>query len=479
MFKKKQARLRIGSVSCYEHHGSWYIYYREAGKQVRVRVGNSDAVAQCTASLINARLIAAGSTSGAAAGSAIDLMALAADLLGIKVRGGQAAEADVVGPGIDVGELRRHFLDHHEHVAHSALSTVSRYAAATQHLVDYCRSVSNSDAIAIDAAAFTAYLRRIQVSPNGHSRTIKRRLMDKGIRFILETCRAMFRFGQRFGHLPKALDNPFSELGLKQIRVRTARPHFVFTAEQAQDFLRTASLWSFAIHFTLATTGMRPGELAHMLVDDVDLTGGWIAIRNKPEMGWMIKTGRERRVPIAPELAVVLRHLIAGRSGGPVFLRPKADPDKAWLMTATAARMRIEVQRRLDAAVVDGGRELTRREERKIRATIWRDAGAIDTDAIRVSVIRTAKAAGIEATCPKSWRHTFATLLQEAGVDLLIRQEVLGHKPLAAEKSALGMTSVYTHASPLLVQREIDRALRLWPQVLGLVTTKLGKEVQG
>ena len=31
-----------------------------------------------------------------------------------------------------------------------------------------------------------------------------------------------------------------------------------------------------------------------------------------------------------------------------------------------------------------------------------------------------------EATCPKSWRHTFATLLQDSNVDPLVRQITLG-----------------------------------------------------
>ena len=43
--------------------------------------------------------------------------------------------------------------------------------------------------------------------------------------------------------------------------------------------------------------------------------------------------------------------------------------------------------------------------------------------AIRNAFVRTAIAIGlVDVTCPKSWRHTFATLLQEANVDPMIRQ---------------------------------------------------------
>ena len=51
-----------------------------------------------------------------------------------------------------------------------------------------------------------------------------------------------------------------------------------------------------------------------------------------------------------------------------------------------------------------------------------------------------------ESTCPKSWRHTFATLLQDANVDPLIRQQVMGHKPTLT--GGLGMTANYTHTRP-------------------------------
>jgi hypothetical protein len=43
------------------------------------------------------------------------------------------------------------------------------------------------------------------------------------------------------------------------------------------------------------------------------------------------------------------------------------------------------------------------------------------------------------ATCPKSWRYSFATLLQVANVDPLIRQQVMGHKP--TNPGGLGMTA--------------------------------------
>jgi integrase len=104
----------------------------------------------------------------------------------------------------------------------------------------------------------------------------------------------------------------------------------------------------------------------------------------------------------------------------------------------------------------------------RLQKSVWRDAGAIRSDRVRSSFIQTAGAAGLgEISCPKSWRHTFATLLLEVNVDPLIRQLALGHTP-AYGSGALGMTTVYSHCRPEIQRREIERALRLWPAALEL-----------
>jgi integrase len=124
------------------------------------------------------------------------------------------------------------------------------------------------------------------------------------------------------------------------------------------------------------------------------------------------------------------------------------------------------------------GHPPTRREEAQVLAKIWRDAGATDEDRVRNSFIRIAKRIDLEATCPKSWRHTFATLLQQANVEVLVRQITLGHKPASPEDSVLGMTTHYTHTTPELVRSEIERALRLRPVSLALIHAWLERHAQ-
>ncbi len=66
-------------------------------------------------------------------------------------------------------------------------------------------------------------------------------------------------------------------------------------------------------------------------------------------------------------------------------------------------------------------------------------------------------------TAPKTLRHCFATILQDANVDPLIRNEVMGHSPASTYGGAhsLGMTGVYTHSQPETTCRQLRFAFDL------------------
>ncbi len=54
---RPRARKRIGRVSLYLHHGSWYVYYRQGQRPVRRRVADTESVAEGVAARINGELI--------------------------------------------------------------------------------------------------------------------------------------------------------------------------------------------------------------------------------------------------------------------------------------------------------------------------------------------------------------------------------------------------------------------------------------
>jgi integrase len=455
--RSRSSRIRIGKVSAYLHHGAWWIYYREHGRQVRRRVALDREDAQRIAAQVNAQVMSAAPTPSSF--EPIPIQAVAA-----------------VPPGfsfepISVTELRQRFLDFHEHVLNSSLGTVQRYRAATQHLVNFVGQLPRPPLLhEVRPDAFVVYLRTLEVAANGHAHSARRRLRDKGVRFILETCRGMFNFALKRRYLPPYSGNPFSELPLDRMRIEDRKPVYVFTADAELAFFKAAPDWAFPVHFTLAKTGLRVGELVHLLIEDLDLEGGWLRVRNKAELGWRVKTGEERSVPLLPEAVAVLRAVIGRRKCGPVFLREKL-ADKATVLVGDRRELTRVCEEREQVARREG-QPLPRAEAQKIANKVWWDAGVVKGDVVRNSFARVMRAIGRpDATCPKSWRHSFATLLQDANVDPLIRQQTLGHSPTS--NNALGMTSRYTHTRPETQREQIERALRLWPESLRYALERL------
>jgi len=441
--RRRTTRKRVGRVSYYQHHGSWYLYFREGSERVRRRIGRLETEAAQFAAEVNAQL---------SAGSRSFLSFVP----------------------VTIGELRQRFLDDHEQVRHSSIATLRRYRTATLYLERFAAAKARGlKAHELRAEDFVRWLRALEVTPNGHQNSPRRRLREKGVRFILETCRSLYRFAARRRHLPPYCENPFSEIASLKIHEDEAKSVFVFDERTEQEFLEAADEWGFPIHLTLAKAGIRPGEAARLLIEDVDLDGGWLHVRGKPELGWRVKTRRERAVPMVAELVQVLRRTIGGRLAGPVFLRPRFRRVAGPFANQHREQMTAVCRERTQARERELGRSLSREETAGVAQTAWRDWGAIEADDIRRSFLRIATAIGRDSlTCPKSWRHTFATLLQDANVDPLIRQLTMGHAPSRNGKDALGMTSVYTHTRPETQKREIDRAMRLWPNSLQLALNR-------
>lgn len=282
---RRCTRFRVGRVSVYYHHAAWWLYYRENGDPIRRRVGLAREEAERLAAEINAQLTV-------------------------------YAPTMLAFTPISVMELQQQFLTHHEQVLRSSIATISRYRTAIQHLVDYAGS---HPAHQVSTMSFVTFLRNREVSPNGHAHSEKRRLRDKGVQFILETCRAMYAYAQRQRHLPPYAANPFAELRLDRMRIEDAKVVFVFDEATEVQFLEAASDWEFPIQFTLAKTGMRPGELCHLLIEELELEKGWLHIRNKPELGWSVKTRNERSIPLVDELQITLRSVIGSRDADRCF----------------------------------------------------------------------------------------------------------------------------------------------------------------
>ena len=434
--KGKQS-FRVGRVRAFLRGRVWYLCYRENNKRHQPRVGPDRQLANQMAAEINSQLEAG-----------------APSALGFEP--------------ITISDLRDRWLEHHEHVRRSSIQTIRRYRSATQHLIDFVAQVRPlrraSDFRSVHGEEFVRYLRSKRVAPNGHAHARKRTLRDCGIKFILETCSTLFNYAQRHRHLPPYAENPFRAIEIGRIPIEDAKPVIAFAADQERRFLEACDDWQFPIFLTFFMTGLRPGELTHLLLpDNLDLEHGWLFVRNKPKLGWQVKTRNERDIPLLPELVDILQVVLGDRRDGPVFRQRRCEDDHLPpLRGHTCRALESEMSKRISRSSL--GEDTSDRSVRHAAAkTLWRDLGALKEDWIRKEFMRLTEAIGsAEVTAPKTLRHSFATSLQDANVDPLIRNELMGHAPgcVSGLGRGLGMTAIYTHTRPETRRRQLEDALR-------------------
>lgn len=203
--------------------------------------------------------------------------------------------------------------------------------------------------------------------------------------------------------------------------------------------------------------------MAHLLLpEDLELAGGWIRVRNKPKLGWQVKTRSERDVPVLPELMQVLSTHLGQRRSGPVFLRRGACRNRL----EGRAEMEAELAQRIAERERRLGRALERAEREGLARSLWWAMGAVREDRIRMEFIRVVRRIGLPLLAmPKVLRHQFATALQDANMDPLIRNQLMGHMPAGFSRpgGGLGMTAVCTHSRPETVRRQLELALQNRP----------------
>ena len=172
----KCQEFRVGRVKAYRRNKVWYLCYFENGRRRRPRVGPERESAKQTAAQINGQLET-------------------------------GAPAVLSFEPVSLPELRTRWLTHHEQVLRSSVQTIRRYRAATEHLLNFVRDVrpvrAASDFRVAHAEELVAYLRAIRISPNGHAHSEKRRLLDKGVKYILETCRALYSYAAKRRLMPR------------------------------------------------------------------------------------------------------------------------------------------------------------------------------------------------------------------------------------------------------------------------------------
>jgi integrase/recombinase XerD len=208
------------------------------------------------------------------------------------------------------------------------------------------------------------------------------------------TLRSLYRFLSREGHIEK---DPTVALGAAK-RPRSIPKAIRLDEVEALLELPPKDLLGRrdrAILETLYGAGLRISELVGLDLDDIDLDEGTVLVRRgKGSKSRRVPLGRAARAAVGDYLAVSRPTLVArggARSGAALFLNAR-------------------------------GRRLGRQGCWKVLKAYARGAG-----------LR-------EVVSPHTLRHSFATHMLDAGADIRVVQELLGHASLAT-------TQVYTLVS--------------------------------
>jgi integrase/recombinase XerC len=254
-----------------------------------------------------------------------------------------------------------------------------------------------------DCAAFLARA-RLPGLADADARALRGYLADLHERGLQKTSmarrlaalRSFYRFLVRRGWLRR---NPATELRTPRLPKRLPG---CLPIDESETLLaagpdgRATAARDRAILEMLYATGVRVAELSGLDVEDVDLAEGTARVFGKGS--------KERIVPVGRQAIQAVRAYLRGRrtASGPLFRNRR------------------------------GGRLTARSIRRVVRAR--------------------ARAAGLaRRVTPHTLRHTFATHLLDAGADLRLIQELLGH-------ARLGTTQKYTHVSMDRLMRVYDNA---------------------
>ena len=297
-----------------------------------------------------------------------------------------------------IHEAIARYLEHLAHERRCAARTIETYGRSLREFAAFLAERGlDGDVARVDAAAVRAYLARLY-GANGPASQGRKLAAVRGL----------------FAHLKRkgiAAANPAQ--AVRPPRIRRKLPRFVTVDEAARLVEADAAdapvaLRDTAVAEILYGSGLRVSEVVGLDLADADLEARLVRVLGKG--------GKERIVPLGRK-AIEALHAYLPRRGELVTARGRGAHPTALFLNRSGARLSV--------------RAVQRMTRRRGLATGAR-----------------------ESVNPHALRHSCATHLLDAGADLRVIQELLGHTSLSTTQrythvSVDGLMAVYDRAHPL------------------------------
>jgi integrase/recombinase XerD len=271
-------------------------------------------------------------------------------------------------------------------------NTVMAYRRDLLTWREFCAR-SRANPADISATQLTSFLESLRAGRPPASRAMS----PSSVARMMVSVRALYRFLLREGRVSA---DPTVTLGVPKQPRSLPKAIPVEDVERLIDLTDDSPLGrrDRAILEVLYGTGLRISELAALDVDDVDLDDGSIRVRSgKGNKARVVPMGRAARKAVGDYLTITRSELVK--------------------------------KRRSRGGTADGALFLNFRGARLSRQGCWKILKAY------------ARSGGMESkVSPHTLRHSFATHMLDAGADIRVVQELLGHASLAT-------TQVYTLVS--------------------------------
>jgi integrase len=217
-----------------------------------------------------------------------------------------------------------------------------------------------------------------------------------------------------------------------------------FSPEQIGTLLEVADPETALLVRTLASTGLRFGELAGLRWKAVDLERGVLEVREQfAHSAWAeLKTANARRsIPLPSALTVLLKARYKALNGGSIVLRPREDD-------------------RLVFTSPEGG---------ELDANNWRDRRWLPLLKATAPDAEHPRRVAVAGT-PHMLRHSYATALIQAGENAKTVQTLMGHHSVAFTMDQ------YADAWPEALTNAVEKAAELLFVASGSKTVAAGGE---